>query len=416
MHWLRGCPLGLAGAQWVLSPYCPVGGLSHDHACLTYACACASSPTCQVLARSKALDKLLGSYLEGGAASEADVGSLGELLTAVAHPSLPHQYGRLLAGAVAALGALLAADPLAPMATVRHGLQGAISLLKGGVARPVAKGSPQQRLATLEGELARQEAALTRTTLPREQSKLWGGVLQTLGEQLDLLQLEGPSGLPAEVMAALRPLQELQAALQARLKAATAPPPPGQTVEALVAEAEAAHARDDAALCRQLAAADARVRELEAQLAAAKAEAGVLRTRRVAAKADLAKAVEQLRTAGPAGAAAGKRAAAALEAGLGATGALAAAVEGAGGPAAAAMDAGMAESVRQRLVAGEVPAKLVGAVQQVKATGSAACPHQERRGFLLLSLSLFGPRLPRACTHACLPKTNYFRPHLTTGG
>ena len=151
------------------------------------------------------------------------------------------------------------------------------------------------------------------------------------------------------------------------LQAATAPAQPSLSVEEQLAGAEAAHKHVDSALAAQLSAAEARIKRLEAELAVAKAEAGALRAQRSAAEQDHHRVVEQL-TSGAAAAASAQAAgavAAALEAGLGAARALQGAIEGAAGTKPAAHDAGAADALVQRLVAQEVPAKLVGAVQQV---------------------------------------------------
>lgn len=173
-----------------------------------------------MLAQSKALERLLDGYLtsSSGAVSAAEASSLSELLVVVTHPSLPPQFSQLLAHTVAALSSLLATDALVPAATVRRSLEAAVALLKAGVPAQAPKASPAARLQGLEASLSKQEAALARTTLPKEQGRLWMEVVDTLSEQLDTLEQEGQGAPPKAVDAALRPLKELQGALETRHK------------------------------------------------------------------------------------------------------------------------------------------------------------------------------------------------------
>eukprot|EP00887_Chlorella_sp_A99_P005716 scaffold1.g5716.t1 len=342
----------------------------------------------QVLAASKALDRLLDGYISSSSAvSEGEAGCLAALLSAAAHPSLPPRFGALLAATVTTLSSLLAADPLAPVGEARHSLAAAAALLRGGAARPPPAAAPAAKLAGLEAELGKAEAALARTTLAKEQNRLWAGVLDNLGAQVDLAGAGGADGLPPEVAAALRPLRELQAALKARLEGMTSAPA-GRSVKEQVADAQAAFRREEAALAAQLAAVEERIAKLEAELAAAKAEAGALRARRAATAQHHQKAVEALRAGGAGAAASATALAGALRAGLDAAAALRGAVEAAGAAAepSAAADGSDAGAVAARLAAGEVPAKLVGAVQQVvdlnlahlRELGSKATFYRER--------------------------------------
>ncbi|KAI7843548.1 hypothetical protein COHA_002790 [Chlorella ohadii] len=325
----------------------------------------------QVLLKSRAVELLLDGCLSKGAFPfEAE--PLAALLSAVAHPSVPRDYCHALATAACALGAVSTTDPLAPAPAAKRSAAAALALaLKGIPKPPPAKPAeaPAAKLKRLGGELGRQEARLPATSAPKELCKVYSSILELLCGQLDVLRPGGgAAAAPAapELAAALKPLDELRAALEARLQEATAPKKPALSVEEQVAEAEAGYKKEEAASAARLATVEARIRDLEAELAAAKAEAGDLRARRASAAQHHTLRLQQIRSGKTESGASPEEIAAAVQGGLGAVEGLAAAVRSGGAPAGAADAAPSdAAALAQAVVAAEVPVKLLGAMQQV---------------------------------------------------
>jgi hypothetical protein len=178
----------------------------------------------QVLLKSKALELLLEGCLQQGA-SAAESAPLAQLLDAVAHSNVPQHLTRALATAATSLGQLAATDPLAPTPAAKRSAAAALALVLRGMPRappPVkAVEGPASKLKRLGAELSRQEARLATTQQPKELCKVYASVLELLCGQLDVLRPGGASGgatQAPELAAALKPLEELRSALNARLQ------------------------------------------------------------------------------------------------------------------------------------------------------------------------------------------------------
>jgi hypothetical protein len=174
--------------------------------------------------KSKALQQLLEGCLQQGASS-AEAAPLAQLLEAVAHPNVPQHLTRALATTATSLGQLAAADALAPTPAAKRSAAAALALVLRGMPRaaPPAKAveGPASKLKRLGGELGRQEARLASTQQPKELCKIYASVLELLCGQLDVLRPGGASGgatQAPELAAALKPLEELRSALNARLQ------------------------------------------------------------------------------------------------------------------------------------------------------------------------------------------------------
>ncbi|PRW32590.1 hypothetical protein C2E21_8239 [Chlorella sorokiniana] len=324
----------------------------------------------QVLQKSRAVELLVDGCLSKGAFPfEAE--PLAALLSAVAHPSVPRDYCQALATAACALGAVSATDPLAPAPAAKRSAAAALALALKGIPKPPPSKpaeAPAAKLKRLGGELGRQEARLPSTSAPKELCKVYASILELLCGQLDVLRPGGGAAAPhvPELAAALKPLDELRSALEARLQEVTAPKKPALSIEQQVAEAEAAYKKEEAASASRLTAVEARIRDLEAELAAAKAEAGDLRTRRASAAQHHTLRLQQIRSGKGESGASPEEIAAAVQGGLGAVEGLAAAVRSGGAPAGAADAAPSdAAALAQVVVSAEVPVKLLGATQQV---------------------------------------------------
>ena len=181
------------------------------------------APLPQVLLKGRALEALVeGTCARGSVAGEAR--PLAQLLSAVAHPTAPAGFAAALAEAAAALGAVSAADPLTPVPEARRATRAALTLLKRGLPKPAATKAVEAPAATLRrlgGELGRAEARLGATTQPKELAKLYSSILDLLCGQLDVLRPGGGAPPPPqapELAAALRALEELRAALATRLQ------------------------------------------------------------------------------------------------------------------------------------------------------------------------------------------------------
>ncbi|PSC75947.1 tRNA (guanosine(18)-2 -O)-methyltransferase isoform B [Micractinium conductrix] len=321
-----------------------------------------------VLLKGRALEALVeGTCARGSVAGEAR--PLAQLLSAVAHPTAPAGFAAALAEAAAALGAVSAADPLTPVPEARRATRAALTLLKRGLPKPAATKAVEAPAATLRrlgGELGRAEARLGATTQPKELAKLYSSILDLLCGQLDVLRPGGGAPPPPqapELAAALRALEELRAALATRLQEVLAPKPK-LSVEQQVAQAEAAHKKEEAATSARLGEVEGRIAELEAELALLKSEAGELRLRRSAAAQHHRARVEAIRSGKQASGASPEQIAAALQPALGALEGLAVAVSGGSGGGGAAVPADAA-ALSGEVVAAEVPVKLLGAMQQV---------------------------------------------------
>lgn len=320
----------------------------------------------QVLLRGRALEALLESACARGSPA-SDAQPLAQLLGDLAHASVPGGFAAVLADAAASLGQLAAVDPLAPTPAGKRAVCAALGLLKRGIPRPpqaAATEAPAAKLRRLASELGRQEARLGGPTPPKELGKLYSAILDLLCGQLDVLRpATSPSQAP-ELAAALRALEDLRAALAARLQEVQAPPKPKLSVEEQVAEAEAAHRKDEAANAARLGEVEARIASLEAELATLRAEAAELRERRASSAQHHKARLSGIRSGKPAAGASPAEIAAALQGGLGALEGLSGAVRGGGLPAGAA-PASDAAALAAEVVAAEVPVKLLGAMQQV---------------------------------------------------
>lgn len=128
----------------------------------------------QVLLKSRAVELLVEGCLSKGATA-GEAAPLAALLAAVAHPSVPRGFCDALAGAACALGAVAAADPLAPAPAAKRSAAAALGLALRGIPKPPpAKPAeaPAAKLKRLGGELGRQEARLPATTTPKELCKV----------------------------------------------------------------------------------------------------------------------------------------------------------------------------------------------------------------------------------------------------
>ncbi|KAL4432192.1 hypothetical protein ABPG77_005954 [Micractinium sp. CCAP 211/92] len=323
----------------------------------------------QVLLSSRALEALFEAACARGSPAR-DAQPLAQLLGAVAHASAPAGFAVVLADAAASLGQLAAVDPLAPTPAAKRAVCAALGLLKRGIPRPPQvkpAEAPDAKLRRLAGELGRQEARLGGPTPPKELGKIYASILELLCGQLDVLR-PGRGAVPPpqapELAAALRALEDLQAALAARLQEVQAPPKPKLSVEQQVAEAEAAHRREDAAKSARLGEVETRIASLEAELAALRAEAAELRERRASSAQHHKARLAGIRSGKPAAGASPAEIAAALQGGLGALTDLSGAVRAGGAPEGAA-PAADAAALAAEVVAAEVPVKLLGAMQQV---------------------------------------------------
>ncbi|KAL4421449.1 hypothetical protein ABPG75_010740 [Micractinium tetrahymenae] len=324
----------------------------------------------QVLLKTRALEALLEAVCaRGGPASDAR--PLAQLLAAVAHASVPLGYAVVLADAAASLGQLAAADPLAPTPAAKRAVCAALGLLKRGIPKPPptkAAEAPAAKLRRLGGELGRQEARLGGPAPPKELGKLYSSILELLCGQLDVLRPSGGAAPPPqspELAAALRALEDLQAALATRLQEVQAPPKPKLSVEQQVAEAEAAHRKEEAANSARLGEVEARITSLEAELAALRAEAAELRERRATSVQHHKARLAGIRSGKPAAGASPAEIAVVLRGGLGALEGLTGAVRAGGAPGGGAAPAADAAALAAEVVAAEVPVKLLGAMQQV---------------------------------------------------
>jgi hypothetical protein len=177
----------------------------------------------QVLQKSRAVELLVDGCLSKGAFPfEAE--PLAALLSAVAHPSVPRDYCQALATATCALGAVSATDPLAPAPAAKRSAAAALALALKGIPKPPPSKpaeAPAAKLKRLGGELGRQEARLPSTSAPKELCKVYASILELLCSQLDVLRPGGGAAAPhvPELAAALKPLDELRSALEARLQA-----------------------------------------------------------------------------------------------------------------------------------------------------------------------------------------------------
>lgn len=131
----------------------------------------------QVLLKSRAVELLLEGCLTRGAAP-GEAAPLAHLLVAVAQPSVPHTFCSALAEATVGLGAVTAADPLAPTPAAKRSAAAALALVLRGIPKPPLTKpveAPAARLKRLGAELGRQEARLPGTTQPKELAKVGAG-------------------------------------------------------------------------------------------------------------------------------------------------------------------------------------------------------------------------------------------------